>query len=115
MITLYRELTHSDLKGNIEFEGNVRNLYIILCVDKASAKLGLQLPEISYAGFAKEIARVYSACTDYYIDGEDYSSISYEKLTYAFLQYFLEANMKLSEIDCISEYDLTKEVVKYLP
>ncbi len=113
-MTLYKELTHSDLEGSIPYGNNIRNLYVIYCLDRIGRHSEFRIPEYAYAGFVKEISRVADECSEHFIAGEDYSSVSLYALSEAFLAYFLEKNMKLSEIDRISSYELAETVVRYL-
>ena len=114
MMNLYKELTHSDLEGSIPYGNNIRNLYVIYCLDRIGNDSDFKIPEYAYGGFVKEISRIADECSERFIDGEDYSSISLYSLSGAFLAYFLEKNMKLSEIDKISSYELAETVVRYL-
>ncbi len=114
MMALYKELTQSDLKGEIPYDMNIRNLYVIYCLDQISNRIGFQIPEYAYGAFVREIARIYEECRHGFIAGEDHSSISFYRLSEAFLAYFLDSNMKLSQIDKISSYELAEAVVHYL-
>lgn len=114
LITLYKELTHSDLKGNIEFEANVRNLYTILCIDKASAKLKLNLPENAYGIIAKQITRILASLGTDYFNGENYSIVSPYAVTLAFLRYLSASKKKIDEIDRIGSYELAQDIIRIL-
>ena len=94
MMTLYKELTHSNLEGNIPYGSNIRNLYVIYCLDQIFSHTDLDIPEYAYGGFVKEISRIQEECSDHFIDGEDHSSISLYSLSEAFLAYFLESHMQ---------------------
>jgi hypothetical protein len=114
MMNLYKELTHSNLEGSIPYGNNIRNLYVIYCLDRIGNDSDFKIPEYAYGGFVKEIGRIADECSEHFIDGEDYSAISLYALSGAFLAYFLENNMKLSEIDRISSYEFAETVVRYL-
>ena len=114
MMNLYKELTHSDLEGSIPYGNNIRNLYVIYCLDRICNDSDFKIPEYAYGGFVKEISRIADECSERFIDGEDYSSISLYALSEAFLAYFLEQGMQLSVIDKISSYELAETVVRYL-
>ncbi|MBR4461231.1 MAG: hypothetical protein IKS51_01420 [Erysipelotrichaceae bacterium] len=87
---------------------------MIYCLDQILGSTDLDIPEYAYGGFVKEISRIADECSERFIGGEDYSSISLYSLSGAFLAYFLEQGMQLSEIDKISSYELAETVVRYL-
>ena len=111
---MYLELSGSDLEGNIKNRHVIELLYAIMCTDEAAHSCKVTMPDIAFPAVAREVLELYQTCGESFIDGEDYSYISMEKLAEAFIIYLKETGRDIKDIHRMSRYDLAADLMHTL-
>ena len=111
---LYKQLSGSDFKGNIQQTQIIEMLYAILCVDLKAYECKITMPDIAFPVVARELLELYQTYRDNFIDGEDYSYLSMETVADAFMIYLRDTKIDIKVVHSMSRYDLASEVIKHL-
>ena len=99
---LYQILTKSDLKGHIESNGIVRNLYAIYCLDAVNGR-EIALNENDYLILSRQLMRIdETQLFDW--------DCSLETWAYGLLAYMKDKNLCAADIQKMSSVDLKKAV-----
>ena len=112
-VGLYKQLSGSDFKGNIEHKLPIELMYAMLCIDRSAFNKKVSMPEIAYPVVARELLDLYQTCKEQFIDGEDYSHFSLELLADALIIYLRETGTDVKDIHSMSRYDFAKTIIAY--
>ena len=103
---LYRILTNSDLKGNIQSSKLVLNLYTLYCLDSTNRNK-IPFTEDEYLTLSRELMRIEE--TDLY--DWDFSLTTW---AYGLLCFMEDGNLSVSDIKKMNSVDLKKSVYTYI-